>query len=92
MSLIFKFTNLPEEIKYKIYEFCIYTPSAIALKTYLKWYESFLNWNNNISFKNYYFTKLKKLDSDLFLTLINYKIPKKKKFYKNGIYFITSFS
>lgn len=79
MSLISKFTNLPEEIKYKIYEFCICTPSAIALKTYLKWYQSFLNWNNNITFKNYYFTKLKRLNSDLFLTLINYKITKKRR-------------
>jgi len=79
MSLISKFRNLPDEIKYKIFEFSICTPSAVALKTYLKWYESFLNWNNNITFKNYYFTKLKHLDSDLFLTLINYKIARKRR-------------
>jgi hypothetical protein len=79
--LLSKFANLPEDVKYRIYEFSIYTPSAVALKTYLKWYESFLNWNNNnqISFKNYYFTKLKHLDSDLFLTLINYKIARKRR-------------
>ena len=80
MSLISKFSNLPDDIKFKIYEYSICTQSAVALKTYLKWYESFLNWNNNhLSFKNYYFTKLKHLDSDLFLTMINYKISRKKR-------------
>ena len=75
------FVNLPEDVKYLIYKYSITTPSSTALKTYLGWYKNYLRWGKKLSFKNYYFTKLKRLDKDIFLSLVNYKVVKKKNEY-----------
>jgi len=75
------FSNLPIELKYKIMRYAIITNSAKALNTYLKWYQKFLRTHDKISFKEYYFTKLKRLDKDLLIRLINYKVIRKKRIY-----------
>jgi hypothetical protein len=73
------FIKLPEDMKYLIYKFALITQSSIALKTYLGWYNNFLKWNvEKISFKQYFFTKLKRLDKDLLIRIINYKLIKTK--------------
>lgn len=75
------FVNLPEDVKYLIYKFSITTPSSTAVKTYLGWYTNYLKWGKELSFKKFYFTKLKRLDKDLLLKLINYKVVKKTNRY-----------
>ena len=73
------FSKLPEDVKYKIISYVITTNSAKALKTYICWYINFVKFRDNqeISFKDFYFTKLKRLDKDLFISLVNYKITRK---------------
>jgi len=80
MNIFFK---LPEDVKYKIISYVITTESAKALKTYIGWYINFVKNHDNqeISFKDFYFTKLKRLDKDLFIKLINYKLVRKKRNY-----------
>ena len=77
------FSKLPEDVKYKIMTYVIITNSAKALKTCIGWYINFVKFHNNqeISFKDFYFTKLKRLDKDLILSLINYKISRKNRYY-----------
>jgi hypothetical protein len=78
------FANLPIELKYKIMRYAIITNSAKAVNIYINWYQNFLKNHETykkISFKDYYFTKLKRLDTDLFLKLINYKVIRKKRIY-----------
>ena len=78
------FANLPIELKYKIMRYAIITNSAKSVNTYINWYQTFLKnheKDKKISFKEYYFTKLKRLDKDLFIRLINYKIIRKKRNY-----------
>jgi len=78
------FAELPIELRYKIMRYAIITNSAKAVNTYIKWYQIFLKnheKDKKISFKEYYFTKLKRLDKDLFIKLINYKLVRKKRNY-----------
>ena len=78
-SCIFK--KLPEEIKNIIFQYAVITPSASSIKIYLGWYNNFLNWKKEPNcFHTYIFYYLKPLDKDLFLSIINYKIPKKNYF------------
>lgn len=73
------FAKLPEEIQCIIFQYAIITPSASAIKIYLGWYKGFLSWKKDPNcFITYYFYYLKPLDKDLLLSLINYKIPKKR--------------
>lgn len=79
------FSKLPDVVKYNILSYVIYTPSSIALKTYLGWYSHFLKYNKekeNMTFKIYFFSKLKRIERDLLIRLINYKLVKKQNTYK----------
>jgi len=79
------FSKLPRELIYTILKYSddILTNSAKAVNTYIQWYVTFLKSHEKekISFKEYYFTKLKRLDKDLLISLVNYKIIRKKRNY-----------
>ena len=79
------FSKLPRELIYIILKYSddILTNSAKAVNTYIQWYVTFLKSHEKekISFKEYYFTKLKRLDKDLLISLVNYKIIRKKRNY-----------
>jgi len=79
------FSKLPRELIYTILKYSddILTNSAKAVNTYIQWYVTFLKSHEKekISFKEYYFKKLKRLDKDLLISLVNYKIIRKKRNY-----------
>ena len=73
------FTQLPDDIKRIVFHYAMITPSARAMKIYLGWYNNFLLWKKEPNcFITYIFYYLKPLDKDLFISLINYNIVKKK--------------
>ena len=77
LSPIFK--QLPDDIKRIVFKYAMITPSARAMKIYLGWYKNFLLWKkDHYCFKSYIFYYLKTLDKDLFISLVNYNIIKKK--------------